>query len=131
MMSTFAQRLATLDLTTIMARVVAEQGLTADQAPRAEQQYRDFLTLKAAHPDRLISPTKLADLVWHEHITHTRKYMADCDMLFGAYLHHTPMQQTDAEVAEICGLYTKTFGYNPGLYGTDTPIYQGLAGCAS
>lgn len=128
MQTAFAQKLAALNLTAVMARLVEEQGLAPDQVLRAEQQYRDFLTLKAMHPGRQISPTKLADLVWHEHIIHTRQYMADCETLFGSYLHHTPTVHSAQYVEEVSALYQTTFGYNPSLHGA-TPAMLGLANC--
>ena len=79
-----------LDLTAVMAKVVAEHDMDATMAATAETLYRQFLTLKAENMATTIVPPRLADLVWHEHITHTRKYMADCQAVFGEYLHHTP-----------------------------------------
>ena len=79
-----------LDLTAVMAKVVAEHDMDAAMAATAETLYRQFLTLSAANPGAKIVPPRLADLVWHEHITHTRQYMADCQAVFGEYLHHTP-----------------------------------------
>ena len=79
-----------LNLTAVMAKVVAEHDMDAAMAATAETLYRQFLTLSAANPGAKIVPPRLADLVWHEHITHTRQYMADCQAVFGEYLHHTP-----------------------------------------
>lgn len=56
----------------------------------AERTYRQFLTLHAGHPERTLVPSELIDLVWHFHILDTRKYAADCERIFGRYLHHDP-----------------------------------------
>merc|ERR1712159_408136 len=41
-------------------------------------------------PEHMVAASKLVDIVWHEHIIDTKRYMADCDFLFGRYLHHYP-----------------------------------------
>ncbi len=89
----FEQRLAAVDLTAVMAHVVDDHGLSAADAARAEDLYRKFLTLVALHPGQPLVPPLVVDHVWHAHITFTRQYMADCDKLFGSYLHHNPSDE--------------------------------------
>ena len=53
-----------------------------------------FLALKAEYPqDNLVPPEVLVDEAWHEHILFTKNYSEICDKVFGAYMHHTPMQR--------------------------------------
>jgi hypothetical protein len=103
-----------LDLTAVMAKVVAEHDMDAAMAATAETLYRQFLTLTAANPGAKIVPPRLADLVWHEHITHTRQYMADCQAVFGEYLHHTPgLANSDAFYANVSApLWQANFNVN-------------------
>jgi hypothetical protein len=84
----FDQRLARVDLSKVMTEVVDENGLSAADAARAEDLYRKYLTLIHKFPGQDFTPSRLIDLVWHAHITHTQQYMNDCDLLFGHYLHH-------------------------------------------
>ena len=56
----------------------------------AIEEYKRFLILKIENPDVRMSPTKPMDEVWHFHILDTKKYAADCDRMFGAFLNHTP-----------------------------------------
>jgi hypothetical protein len=88
--TSFESRLAKIDLSAVMQHVAADTGLKGEDLARAEQLYRQFLTLKAKFPATSFVPPKLVDEVWHAHITFTRQYFADCDLLFGEYLHHTP-----------------------------------------
>lgn len=60
------------------------------RARAAEKWYRRFLFLVANYPDEAIVPTKEIDEIWHTHILDTRKYIEDCNALFGEYLHHFP-----------------------------------------
>jgi hypothetical protein len=88
--TSFESRLAKIDLSAVMARVQHETALSDADKARAEMLYRQFLTLKARYPHLYMVPPQLADEVWHTHIMFTRQYFADCESLFGEYLHHTP-----------------------------------------
>lgn len=118
--TSFVSRLARVDLTAVMAHVAADTGLQGADLARAEQLYRQFLTLKARYPQLSLVPPKLVDTVWHTHITFTRQYFADCDLLFGEYLHHTP-DLVGAEAsfeAVTVPAYQAEFGVNLKAYGT-------------
>jgi hypothetical protein len=52
--------------------------------------YRNFLYLVGLYPSEELVPTEAIDEFWHYHILDTLKYHADCQMLFGSYLHHFP-----------------------------------------
>ncbi|PIZ32029.1 MAG: hypothetical protein COY40_00260 [Alphaproteobacteria bacterium CG_4_10_14_0_8_um_filter_53_9] len=108
----FETRLQKLDLTRIMARVEAETGLDKATLARAEELYRQFLTLHNRYKGQSFVPPQIVDYVWHSHIEHTRQYMADCDMLFGAYLHHEPTDEdTTADYeAKTIPAYAQEFG---------------------
>merc|ERR1712232_1510843 len=53
-------------------------------------EYRRFLHLHQKYPEHWVAASKLVDIVWHEHILDTKRYMADSEHLFGRYLHHYP-----------------------------------------
>ncbi len=86
-------QLAEIDLRPIFFKMQCEGETLNGEAidfDVAERTYRQFLTLHANHPGRTIVPSELLDLVWHYHILDTRKYVADCERIFGGYLHHDP-----------------------------------------
>lgn len=56
----------------------------------AEANYRRFLALHLMHPLATLVPNKILDEYWHQHILDTRKYDADCESVFGFFLHHDP-----------------------------------------
>ena len=68
-----------------------ELGLLWDEedAAFAINQYRQYLYLIRKY-NKNISPTLAIDAVWHNHILDTRKYVQDCQAIFGIYLHHYP-----------------------------------------
>lgn len=117
--TSFASRLAKIDLTAVMAHVAQDTGLMGEDLARAEQLYRQFLTLKAKFPTTSFVPPKLVDEVWHAHITFTRQYFADCDLLFGEYLHHTPdLVGAEASFEQITvPAYQSYFGVNLKAFG--------------
>ncbi len=117
--TSFESRLASVDLTAVMAHVATDTGLGGTDLARAELLYRQFLTLKARYPATQMVPPKLVDEVWHAHITFTRQYFLDCDLLFGEYLHHSPDLADSVSSFEQVTLpaYQAEFGVNLKAYG--------------
>lgn len=86
-------RIADLDFTMIKAKLMdADEGpgWTTQECELVEAEYRRFLALKHAYPDREIVPNRLVDLFWHQHILDTEKYAEDCAAVFSGFLHHYP-----------------------------------------
>jgi hypothetical protein len=121
-MTTTDLPLIDIDLAPILFKIQCE-GESLNGEPidlvAAEQSYRRFLTLRKMYPERTLVPSALIDLVWHYHILDTRKYMADCQRVFGAYLHHDPYfglgddedwNANQRGWAETCQLWQETFG---------------------
>jgi hypothetical protein len=82
-----------LDLEPIKFKVSSPDdgyGWTEEHVQRIELAYRRFLKLLAFHPGTQLAPTQDIDKFWHAHILDTRKYAADCDRIFGRFLHHYP-----------------------------------------
>lgn len=82
-----------LDLTMIKRKLQdPEEGMgwTAEECDEVEVEYKRYLALKRAYPDREIVPNQPVDKFWHYHILDTMKYAEDCQALFGYFLHHYP-----------------------------------------
>ena len=71
-----------------------------EDAEYAINQYRQYLYLVKKYETN-IAPTIAVDAVWHNHILDTRKYIKDCQIIFGHYLHHYPY--LDQEVMKTGG----------------------------
>lgn len=128
----FEQRLSRIDLSKVMEHVREDTGLGDADLARAEDLYRKFLTLCAQKPEMNIVPPRLVDAVWHAHITFTRQYMADCELLFGSYMHHNPgigEEASEQGFAETVKTYQNAFGINLLAYGTTAPSWLGAADC--
>lgn len=66
------------------------KGWTKEPTESAIARYLMFLAFKALHPDLEIVPSEDIDRVWHTHILDTQKYAANCQQVFGKFLHHFP-----------------------------------------
>ena len=114
--------IAALDLDPIKVKLMHAQsgeGWSREKADAVEGEYRRFLFLMKKHPDAHSAPLFDVDIFWHYHILDTMKYMADCDAVFGHYLHHFPYLglrgEDDEALHEEAGermkeLYEQTFG---------------------
>jgi hypothetical protein len=95
------------------------EGWTREQVDAAEFEYRRFLYLVKLFPHEQTAPLLDVDIFWHYHILDTRKYAADCEKIFGCFLHHSPysgLRGEDDEAVHHRGearmqeLYKATFG---------------------
>ncbi len=85
--------IAELDLEPIKVKLMHEEsgeGWTLEQATAVEFEYRRFLYLMKKFPDEQTAPLQDVDIFWHYHILDTLKYAADCEKVFGYFLHHFP-----------------------------------------
>jgi hypothetical protein len=102
----------TLKLDDIVSEVRKERKWSADTAQKAELWYRRFLALSYEEKPRpAFGISKLADHVWHAHITSTARYRRDCQRIFGGYLDHTPGKPAgwQRRLAVSKGKYKKRF----------------------
>lgn len=114
--------IAALDLEPIKVKLIHEEsgeGWTLARANAVEFEYRRFLYLMQQYPHEQTAPLVDVDTFWHYHILDTLKYAADCDAVFGRFLHHFPyigLRGEDDEAAHIRvglrmkELYEATFG---------------------
>jgi hypothetical protein len=101
-----------LDLEPIKLRVMdAErgEGWTSERAESVERAYRTYLAMLVKHPEAMESlvVSRDVDEFWHTHILHTMKYTADCQSVFGTYLHHNPQieARSSADIERTRRLY--------------------------
>jgi len=131
--------IAALDLEPIKVKLMhnkSGEGWTLERANAVELEYRRFLTLMKKFPDEQTSPLVDVDTFWHYHILDTMKYAADCQAVFGYFLHHFPYigmrGEEDAATLERIGnrmkeLYEEEFGIAYGSVATNL----GAAYCGS
>ena len=81
-----------IDLSPINEKLQHENPVrwTDEALAQAETNYRRYLALNLLYPSETLSVNKDLDDYWHQHILDTRKYAADCETVFGYFLHHYP-----------------------------------------
>jgi hypothetical protein len=111
-----------LDLNAIKVKLMhpkSGKGWSQQRAEAAEQEYRRFLYLAKKFPNEPTAPLVDVDEFWHYHILDTMKYAADCDRVFGYFLHHFPYAGMRGKADEAAlqrmgertrALYEQTFG---------------------
>ncbi|HXO72509.1 MAG TPA: hypothetical protein VN838_26415 [Bradyrhizobium sp.] len=114
----FFERMALINFEPLLARVIqSNETWTRQRATSALRWYKRFLFLAYKYPNRRLAVLKDVDELWHLHILNTRQYFSDCEGLFGRYLHHTPLSDTEGTssdlLEETSQLYAKHFGKRP------------------
>jgi hypothetical protein len=111
-----------LDLDPIKVKLMHEEsgeGWSRAQVDAVEFEYRRFLCLMKLFPHEEVAPLFDTDIFWHYHILDTMKYAADCEQIFGYFLHHFPYTGLRGEGDEAAHrrvgarmqeLYEATFG---------------------
>jgi hypothetical protein len=82
-----------LDLAPIKTKLMhveSGEGWSLEKVYAVEKEYRRFLCLMKLFPDEDTAPLAEVDTFWHYHILDTMKYAADCEQVFGYFLHHYP-----------------------------------------
>jgi hypothetical protein len=115
-------KISALNLDPIKVKLMHKQsgeGWSRSQVDAVEFEYRRFLQLLKLFPEEQVAPRFDVDIFWHYHILDTMKYAADCELIFGYFLHHYPYSGLGGEDDEAAhhrtgartqALYKATFG---------------------
>jgi len=80
-----------LDFMTQNQKLISYSGWKSAKVIAVEGLYKEWLILHKVYGDKFaLAPNKALDEYWHCHILDTKKYMKDCEQVFGYYLHHYP-----------------------------------------
>lgn len=111
-----------LDFIDQNSKLISYHGWKTEKVMAIEELYRKWLVLHKVYGDTVtIAPNEAVDEYWHFHILDTRKYISDCNLVFGYYLHHYPyFGLTETETQEDLNkgftltqkLFQKHFGHN-------------------
>lgn len=114
-----------LDLVKIKGKLISDKGWTKEEADTVEIWYKRFLILHAKYPGQKHVPNKAIDSMWHEHILNTRKYAADCENIFGEFMHHNPSYD-EKNQQKMQDVFTETNKYYRIEFGEDCTTMFGL-----
>jgi len=71
-------------------KLVNYYGWSKEDVSLMNDYYKKWLVIHACYPELAVAPSAKLDEYWHMHILDTEKYMQDCQLVFGHYLHHYP-----------------------------------------
>lgn len=134
-----AEEVSSLDLSPIRTKLLDSDhgpGWSAEEVEEGERLYRYFLALQIAYPESEppVVPTVSADEFWHHHILDTRKYEADCQRLFGRFLHHFPYfgMRGPEDAKALADASEFTLSLMKQHFGVDLPLARTCSGkCSS
>lgn len=130
--------IAALDLEPIKVKLMHKEsgeGWSLAYAEAVEFEYRRFLYLVKTFPHEQAAPLFDVDVFWHYHILDTMKYAADCEVVFGYFLHHFPYVglrgEDDLKAHHRVGermreLYEQTYG--EAYIRHEAPAYPAISG---
>src|SRR5688572_19206655 len=113
-----------LDLEPVKLRMMDRElgeGWTRQYADGIAVAYKNYLTMLVKYQDDAenILLSEDVDEFWHTHILQTRKYMQDCQNMFGNFLHHEPhvgevtaadLEKRTVQAEKTRQLYEREFG---------------------
>lgn len=102
------------------AKIARKHNWSNSYALRAISEYKKFVYLGVVS-DFHVTPSKVIDVVWHEHILFTRAYREFCDhVICYQFDHHpelVPMEDEtgrfNAQYLDTVDFYASEFGYAP------------------
>jgi len=106
-----------IDLEPIRDGVIKRDGYSAAEADRIMEVYKTFLDMCVDLQGQTVAPPRYADIAWHRHILLTKRYIEDCNTLFGGYLIHDPETYLTEEWHEAWDRTTEYFA----KYGYELP----------
>jgi len=91
-----------IDFSMVIDKIVKTKHWKKSDVLKICALYRNFLFLKKKYDqqEEKLSPSLEIDEFWHNHVLDTKKYMHDCDQIFGRYLHHYPYLGMDGKSTE-------------------------------
>ncbi len=102
------------------AKIAKKHGWTPEFAFLAIREYKKFVYLGVtSHYD--VTPSKVIDIVWHEHQLFTRGYRDFCDTVLGRHFDHVPelvpideqMVAFNSQYYKVVDFYKHEFGVSP------------------
>lgn len=112
----YYDRLSAWDFSYEKRYAVQKDIYSADQIDQVEEEYRRYIALAFARPDRELPVSEAVDPFHHVCILFTERYANMCNEINGAFLHHRPhILDDDSHLRRMFGgntieLYTENFG---------------------
>ncbi len=84
-------KIADADMTFLKIHIVKRHSeISVNDVTKSEEAYKEYLQKCKDNRGAELVPGPEVDMMWHEHILHTKQYAKFCKDYFGYFLHHTP-----------------------------------------
>lgn len=90
-----------VDFSQMNDKLINFYGWSKEDVSLMSDYYKKWLVLHVVYPELATAPSVKLDEYWHMHILDTQKYMEDCQMIFGRYLHHYPYFGLEGDKHEL------------------------------
>lgn len=90
-----------LDFSQMDSKLVEFYGWAKEDVSLMNDYYKKWLVIHACYPELATAPSMKLDEYWHMHILDTKKYMEDCQLVFGEYLHHYPYFGLENDTSDL------------------------------
>lgn len=82
--------IGSLDFSQMNNKLINYYSWSKEDVIMMNDYYKKWLSIHTCYPSLATAPNEKLDEYWHMHILDTKKYMEDCQFVFGYYLHHYP-----------------------------------------
>ncbi|OGT45726.1 MAG: hypothetical protein A3E83_04640 [Gammaproteobacteria bacterium RIFCSPHIGHO2_12_FULL_41_20] len=124
------QYIYSIDFSMIIQKMVNHDGWCESDAVKTADLYRNFLYLNKKYAtETILPPSQDVDEFWHYHILDTKKYIQDCENIFGGYFHHYPYLIIDHQLDQhgLSQAFMRTQTLHIEEFGS--PIYATRSSC--
>ena len=90
-----------IDFKQMNDKLVNFYGWSKEDVSLMNDYYKKWLSLHVCYPNLATAPSMKLDEYWHMHILDTKKYMEDCQLVFGEYLHHYPYFGLESDTSDL------------------------------
>lgn len=97
-----------IDFTIMNDKLVNHYKWSKNDVSLMDDYYKKWLSLQICYPELEIAPSEKLDDYWHNHILDTKKYMNDCQIIFGEYLHHYPYFGLEGDKSNLDSAFAVT-----------------------
>lgn len=112
-------------------RLASENGWTTNFTQKAITEYKKFMFLVATQ-NKMVSPSEIVDIVWHQHLLFSNSYKMFCELL-GKQIQHIPSTHHKNEASKFKDakdltekIYREYFNEPPNDIWKQTSIFDSL-----
>ncbi len=117
------EQLMALDFSRVRKFMTLRLGFNEEQVEAMEVEYKRFLCLSIAFPEKAFPISNAVDEMWHAHILFTYEYHQASEIVGCDYLHHIPTLSEEERSAlepqyfdDTLGCYRQLFGDPPAVW---------------